>query len=138
MSNKPDVTTCDLCGEDLSIIDAESTESFGETGWMHKEGKCPDKHGRLGRIVSSISSKFMMMVISIYLFIKTLVNPVYTYFDIWLAKILEATLPGYWTLMYLDWLLIISNASTVNDYIYLPEARADLLFELGLYFPKEK
>jgi hypothetical protein len=86
---------------------------------------------KIGRIVSSISSKIMMILVLVYLFIKTLVNPVFTSFDIEIAR---AT-PGYWNY---DWLNIICGSSIYRDFTYLPEARADLLFELGLYFPKEK
>ena len=88
---------------------------------------------KFSKIVSSISSKFMMMVILIHLFIKTLVNPGFTMMDCFFANVLEN--PGE---MHLDWLSIIAHARTVDRYVYLPEARADLLFELGLYFPKEK
>jgi hypothetical protein len=84
------------------------------------------------RIVSSISSKIMMIIILIYLFFKTLVNPVFNHTDRYLAD----GFPYYWTL---DWLKIIANAGLFwTDVVYLPEARADLLFQLGLYFPEEK
>jgi len=86
---------------------------------------------KFSKIVSSISSKFMMMVILIYLFIKTLVNPVFTSFD----KEIGLSLPVYWNI---GWLNIIVGAPLYVEFSYLPEARADLLFELGLYFPKEK
>lgn len=86
---------------------------------------------RLSRIASSVSSKVMMILVLIYLFIKTLVNPVFTSYDIDLAS----GTPAYWNY---DWLNIICGGSVYKEFTYLPEARADLLFELGLYFPKEK
>lgn len=87
----------------------------------------------LSRIASSTSSKIMMMIILIYLFFKTLVNPVFAMMDCFFANVLRN--PGE---IHLDWLSIIAHARTNEGYVYLPEARSDLLFELGLYFPEEK
>ena len=91
----------------------------------------PGEPSKLGRIASSASSKFMMILVLVYLFIKTLVNPVFSSFDIEIGL----SLPVYWNI---GWLNIIVGAPLYVEFSYLPEARADLLFELGLYFPKEK
>jgi hypothetical protein len=84
---------------------------------------------KFSRIASNVSSKIMMILILVYLFIKTLVNPVFTQFDKDLANLIpdEVGESG-------DWLDIIA----IGGYGYKPEARAMALFDLGLYFPKEK
>lgn len=81
-------------------------------------------------IVSNWSSKLMIIFILVYLFIKTLVNPVFTYLDVELSLIV----PAAWNI---EWLSIINGVPLSSDVTYLPEAKFDLLFELGLYFPKE-
>jgi hypothetical protein len=85
---------------------------------------------KFSKVVSSISSKFMMILVLVYLFLKTLVNPVFTDTDKMLASscMVDGAKP--------NWIKIIDASG--DGTIYLPEARADLLFELGLYFPKEK
>jgi len=76
--------------------------------------------------VSKFTSWIFLLLILIYLFIKTLILPVYTELDIALANLVPDELSASW----LD-IVAAGGAS------YLPEARADLLFELGLHFPKE-
>jgi hypothetical protein len=84
---------------------------------------------KFSRIASIGSSKAMSLCLLLYLWLKTLVNPVFTPCDIEMARTLENNY---------DWLKILWGANIWNGMNYLPEARSDLLFELGLYFPKEK
>jgi hypothetical protein len=82
-------------------------------------------------IVSSWSSKIMMALVLIYLFLKTLINPVFITSDLLIAVLLAEVYPTYTA----DWLHIIIGAlSNDDEMVYLPEARADLLFELKSYF----
>ena len=88
------------------------------------------------KIASRWASKVMSWIIIVYLFLKTLINPVFTVMDSLLADLM---LDSFHT----AWLEMICNASLAESWletpdVYLPEARADVLFELGLYFPKEK
>jgi len=80
---------------------------------------------KLKNVFSSLMSHGMIFLVFVYLFLKTLVCPKFTSFDVSLAGIVYGA----------DWISIISNSDAP---VWLPEARNDLLFELGLYFPEEK
>lgn len=85
---------------------------------------------KLSRIASRGSSKAMTLAILIYLWLKTLVNPVFNTTDVELANIVAKDLIS------VTWLEMI--AAITQHEVYLPEARSDILFELGLYFPEKK
>ena len=82
------------------------------------------------RMVSRWVSKIMMISILVYLWLKTLINPVFNSIDMELAN----TVDEY--LISVTWLEMI--AEITQHEVYLPEARLAILFDLGLYFPEEK
>ena len=79
------------------------------------------------KIASRWASKIMIVFILIYLWLKTLINPVFTDLDRYLALAVYYNIPKD-----ADWLSIIANSSCKDDYLWLPLARSTILFDLGL------
>jgi hypothetical protein len=84
------------------------------------------RSGDFDRIISIVLSGIALVLVLVYLGIKTLVCPMYTPFDKSLAISIGETVEG-------DWINIVANSNVS----YLPEARADLLYSLGLYLDEE-
>lgn len=113
---------------ELAISLIEETLNRGEERFING---VTGKKVRANAVSRNVSKLFLVTALS-YLWVKTLLYPIFTFPDTALARLVSRCL-----ISDLSWLNMISALNVSEDgSVELKEARSDIFFDLGLWFPE--